>query len=39
VNWEQYLNPRVLNLIPVSATTFMQVVGVIEIGAGAAILI
>jgi uncharacterized membrane protein YphA (DoxX/SURF4 family) len=38
VNWERYLNPRVLDFVPVSATTFMQLVGVIEIVAGAAIL-
>jgi uncharacterized membrane protein YphA (DoxX/SURF4 family) len=38
VNWEQYLNPRVLDFVPVSATTFMQIVGAIEIVAGAAVL-
>ena len=38
VNWEQYLNPRVLEIVPVNATTFMQIVGGIEIVAGCAIL-
>jgi uncharacterized membrane protein YphA (DoxX/SURF4 family) len=34
-NWEAYLNPLVLRIIPVSATTFMHAVGIIEIIAGA----
>ena len=38
VNWEQYLNPRVLDIVPVTATTFMQIVGVIEIIVGAAVI-
>ena len=38
VNWEQYLNPRVLEIVPVNATTFMQIVGGIEIVVGCAIL-
>lgn len=33
-HWESYLNPMVLNIVPVSATTFMHVVGIIEIIAG-----
>src|SRR4051812_13280687 len=33
-NWEQYLNPMVLRLIPLTPTGFMHVVGVIEIIAG-----
>jgi uncharacterized membrane protein YphA (DoxX/SURF4 family) len=38
VNWENYLNPAVLNLIPLSGHAFMQVVGVIEIAAGVLVL-
>jgi hypothetical protein len=34
VNWDQYLTPLVTQILPVSAHTFMLVVGVIEIGAG-----
>jgi hypothetical protein len=34
VNWDQYLAPVVTRLLPVSAHTFMLVVGVIEIAAG-----
>jgi uncharacterized membrane protein YphA (DoxX/SURF4 family) len=34
VNWEQYLAPRMAEIIPLSATAFMQVVGAIEIAAG-----
>ena len=37
-NWEQYLNPRVLEIVPVTATTFMQTVGMIEIIVGVAVL-
>ena len=37
-NWEQYLNPRVLDIVPVTATTFMQTVGMIEIIVGVAVL-
>ena len=33
-HWEQYLNPRVLDLVPVTASAFMRAVGVIEIIAG-----
>lgn len=33
-NWETYLNPLALRLVPVSAATFMGIVGVIEIVAG-----
>lgn len=33
-NWEQYINPLILDILPFSATTFMIIVGVIEIGAG-----
>src|SRR2546423_11247382 len=34
VNWDQYLAPLVTQILPVSAHTFMLVVGVIEIAAG-----
>jgi uncharacterized membrane protein len=34
VDWSQYLTPLVPTLLPVSADTFMLVVGVIEIVAG-----
>lgn len=32
--WETYLNPTALSIVPVSAPTFMHAVGVIEIIAG-----
>lgn len=34
VHWETYLNPLALSVVPVSAATFMHIVGVIEIIAG-----
>ena len=37
VNWEQYLAPWVDNIIPGTATIFMQLVGVVEIAAGVAV--
>jgi hypothetical protein len=37
-NWEQYLNPIVLRIVPLSAVTFMHVVGIIEVIAGALVL-
>ena len=33
-NWEQYISPSTAQLIPFSTTTFMMIVGVIEIAAG-----
>ena len=33
-DWEKYLNPMVAQNLPISAHTFMLVVGVIEIVAG-----
>jgi len=33
-NWEQYVNPSIADLLPVSAGVFMMVVGIIEIVAG-----
>jgi uncharacterized membrane protein YphA (DoxX/SURF4 family) len=38
VNWEKYLSPKALQIVPLSAVTFMHVVGVIEIIVGLAIL-
>lgn len=38
VDWGSYLNPMVTRLLPVSTSTFMMVVGVIEILAGALVL-
>jgi uncharacterized membrane protein YphA (DoxX/SURF4 family) len=36
--WEQYLSPLVTGLLPVAPSTFMRVVGVIEIAAGILVL-
>jgi uncharacterized membrane protein YphA (DoxX/SURF4 family) len=38
-SWEAYLNPLALRLVPVSAPTFMHIVGVIEIIAGILVLL
>jgi uncharacterized membrane protein YphA (DoxX/SURF4 family) len=38
-DWEQYLNPALVDLLPVSAQTFMMIVGVIEIVAGVLVFI
>jgi uncharacterized membrane protein YphA (DoxX/SURF4 family) len=37
-NWEMYLSPLTLRLLPMSGTTFMHIVGVIEMIVGLAIL-
>ena len=37
-NWEMYLSPLTLRLLPMSGTTFMHIVGVIEMVVGLAIL-
>jgi uncharacterized membrane protein YphA (DoxX/SURF4 family) len=37
-NWEQYVAPWMAGVLPFSAATFMQIVGVIEIAAGALVL-
>ncbi len=37
-DWQQYLSPLVTQLLPVTASTFMHVVGVIEIAAGVLVL-
>jgi hypothetical protein len=34
VNWDMYLHPGIASMLPFSAYTFMQIVGVIEIIAG-----
>ncbi|WP_243316673.1 DoxX family membrane protein [Geothrix paludis] len=36
--WEQYLNPLVLRVIPVSPATFMHAIGLVEMAVGLAIL-
>lgn len=33
-NWDEYLAPRVADLLPVSGHTFMQAVGAVEVAAG-----
>jgi uncharacterized membrane protein YphA (DoxX/SURF4 family) len=38
-NWEQYLNPSLKMISPVSSHTFMMIVGVIEIAAGIIVLV
>jgi uncharacterized membrane protein YphA (DoxX/SURF4 family) len=37
-DWPQYLSPLLTQLLPVTATTFMHVVGVIEVAAGILVL-
>jgi len=37
-NWEQYVNPSIASLLPISASVFMMIVGVIEIVAGIIVL-
>lgn len=37
-HWEQYINPSIAGLLPVSASVFMMIVGVIEIVAGIIVL-
>ena len=37
-NWESYLNPLILRIVPVSAHVFMGAVGVIEVAAGILVL-
>jgi len=39
VDWDMYLNPQFASMLPFSAHTFMQIVGVIEIIAGVLVLI
>ena len=37
-NWDMYLHPGIASMLPFSAHTFMQIVGVIEIIAGILVL-
>jgi uncharacterized membrane protein YphA (DoxX/SURF4 family) len=37
-DWEMYLSPLATRVVPVSATTFMHVVGIIEVIAGLVVL-
>ena len=37
-NWEQYINPSIAGMLPISASVFMMIVGVIEIVAGIIVL-
>ena len=37
--WPEYLNPTLAGILPFSGSTFMMVVGVIEIGAGILVLV
>jgi len=37
-NWEKYVSPLVLNIVPLSAGTLMRIAGVIEIVAGVIVL-
>jgi uncharacterized membrane protein YphA (DoxX/SURF4 family) len=37
-NWESYLSPGIVNMLPFEAATFMKLVGVIEIIAGILVL-
>jgi len=37
-NWEQYLNPGILGMLPFSGSVFMMIVGIIEIIAGIIVL-
>ncbi|HUP49083.1 MAG TPA: hypothetical protein VNA04_09880 [Thermoanaerobaculia bacterium] len=37
-DWEQYLSPMVLAIVPLSATAFMRLAGIIEMLAGIAVL-
>jgi len=38
-SWQEYLNPTLAGMLPVSSATFMMIVGVIEIAAGILVLI
>lgn len=37
-DWTAYIHPAIADILPMSATTFMMIVGVIEIGAGILVL-
>src|SRR5438045_7035534 len=38
VNWEKYLNPEIQRMLPIGASTFMHLVGGVEIIVGLAVL-
>ena len=38
VNWKDYLSPSFSNMLPFSASTFMSIIGIIEISAGILVL-
>ena len=38
-HWEKYLNPTMASMLPFSSSTFMMIVGVIEIIAGVIVLL
>ncbi|MHC5354720.1 hypothetical protein ACYSNX_11215 [Myroides sp. LJL115] len=38
-NWQQYISPTVIDLMPFSSSLFMHIVGVIEIIAGIIVLV
>ena len=38
-DWDKYLAPAIANILPMSAHTFMSIVGIIEIVAGVLVLI
>ena len=38
VNWEMYLSPLATKVVPINPTTFMHVVGIVEIIAGLVVL-
>jgi uncharacterized membrane protein YphA (DoxX/SURF4 family) len=38
-DWQQYLHPSVAAMLPISAHTFMMIVGIIEICAGILVLV
>jgi uncharacterized membrane protein YphA (DoxX/SURF4 family) len=38
-NWEQYLSPKMANMLPIQPHAFMMVVGIIEIIAGIIVLL
>jgi uncharacterized membrane protein len=38
VDWDKYLNPAIANMLPFEPSTFMMIVGVIEIVAGIIVL-
>jgi uncharacterized membrane protein YphA (DoxX/SURF4 family) len=38
-NWKDYLSPSITSILPVNPTTFMSIVGIIEIVAGILVLL